>query len=99
MYAFLRKNLIAVAVLACTLTVLLLAAPRASSQSGGAYDLTWNTIDGGGTTFAIGSDYELGGTIGEADAGVMSGGAYVLGGGFWSGALAKQNIFLPAIQR
>jgi hypothetical protein len=29
----------------------------------------------------------------------MSGGAYVLGGGFWSGALGKQNIYLPAIQR
>ena len=99
MYAFLRKNLIAVALLACALIVLLLAAPRASSQTGGAYDLTWNTIDGGGTTFATGGGYELGGTIGQADAGVMSGGAYVLGDGFWSGAFGKQNIYLPAIRR
>ena len=99
MYAFLRKNPIAVALLACALTALLLAAPRVNSQSGGAYDLTWSTIEGGGATFATGGGYELGGTIGEADAGVMGSGAYVLDGGFWSGALAKQNIYLPAIRR
>jgi hypothetical protein len=99
MYAFLRKNLIAVVLLACALIVLLLAAPRASSQTGGSYDLTWNTIDGGGITFATGGAYELGGAIGAADAGAMSNGAYTLDGGFWSGALAKQNIYLPAIRR
>jgi hypothetical protein len=99
MFAFLRKNLIAAALLACTLTALLLAAPHASSQSGGAYDLTWTTIDGGGATFAAGGSYQLGGTIGAADAGAMGGGVYALGGGFWSGASGKQNIYLPTIRR
>jgi hypothetical protein len=99
MYAYLRKNLIAIIVLACALVVLLLAAPRASSQSGGAYDLTWNTIDGGGITFASGGSYELGGTIGAADAGMMSGGAYALAGGFWGGVFGKQTIYLPSVQR
>ncbi len=39
------------------------------AQSGGGYDLTWNTIDGGGTTWSEGGGYSLGGTIGQADAG------------------------------
>jgi hypothetical protein len=99
MITFLRKHLIAVALLACALAVLLLAAPRVSSQSGGAYDLTWNTIDGGGITFATGGSYQLGGTIGAADAGTMGGGAYVLAGGFWSGAIGKQTIYLPSVRR
>ena len=99
MYTFLRKHLIAAALLACVLTVLLLAAPRASSQSGGAYDLTWNTTDGGGITFATGGDYQLGGTIGAGDAGAHGGGAYALAGGFWSGALGKQMIYLPSVRR
>jgi hypothetical protein len=53
------------------------------SQTGGGYDLSWNTIDGGGGTFSTGGGYELGGTIGQPDAGAMSGGVYSLQGGFW----------------
>ena len=58
-------------------------APQALSQSGGTYDLSWNTIDGGGISSATGGAYSLGGTIGQPDAGASSGGAYVLTGGFW----------------
>jgi hypothetical protein len=58
--------------------------PQAFTQSGGAYDLTWHTNDGGGTTSATGGAYSLGGTIGQPDAGSSSGGAYALIGGFWS---------------
>jgi hypothetical protein len=36
--------------------------------------------------FSTGNGYELGGTIGQADAGALSGGAYELSGGFWSAA-------------
>ena len=65
-------------------SLLLLAfIPRAFSQSGGAYDLSWHTNDGGGTTSAAGGAYSLGGTIGQPDAGAASGGAYALTGGFW----------------
>jgi hypothetical protein len=56
------------------LCVLLLAAGGAMAQSGGGYDLRWNTVDGGGITFATGGSYRLGGTIGQADAGLMTGG-------------------------
>ena len=68
----------------------------ALAQSGSGYDLTWNTIDGGGGSSSGGS-YTLGGTIGQPDAGVMNGGSYTLVGGFWSGATARHNIYLPLI--
>lgn len=47
------------------------------------YDLTWNTVDGGGVMFSTGGDLELSGTIGQPDAGAMSGGEFTLTGGFW----------------
>ncbi len=56
---------------------------RAYAQSGGAYNLEWNTLSGGGQTFATGGAYSLGGTTGQADAGALAGGAYALAGGFW----------------
>ncbi len=67
-----------------------------SPQSG--YDLSWYTIDGGGATFSTGGSYSLGGTIGQADAGVLSGGTYQLNGGFWGGAsIANYTIYLPLV--
>lgn len=70
-----------------------------SAQSGGTYDLTWNTIDSGGTMSASGGTYTLSGTIGQSDAGVVSGGPYILNGGFWGlfGSLFK--LFLPLLRR
>ncbi len=67
----------------------------ASAQTGGGYDLTWNSIDGGGATFSTGGGYSLGGTIGQADAGAASGGSYSLSGGFWSGIPAIYSAFVP----
>jgi len=46
-------------------------------------DLTWYTIDGGGTTSG-GGQFQLSGTIGQPDAGVLVGGGFELSGGFWS---------------
>ena len=46
------------------------------------YEISWNTIDGGGGRSA-GGDYTLVSTIGQLDAGEMSGGDYSLSGGFW----------------
>ncbi len=84
------------------LGVLLAPIPLALAQSGGGYDLTWNTIDGGGYTFSTGGGYSLGGTIGQADAGMLSGGGYALGGGFWgSGEVLppRYRIYLPLVLR
>ena len=58
------------------------------------YDLSWNTIDGGGAT-STGGGYELSGTIGQADAGGHAGGAFDLIGGFWVVALPVCTSFAP----
>ena len=60
----------------------------AGAQSGGPYDLTWSTIDGGGATFSGGGAYAAGGTVGQHDAGRLSGPPYVLAGGFWGRGVA-----------
>ena len=52
----------------------------------GSYEVRWWTADGGGATFSEGGGYRLGGTIGQADAGVSSGGPYTVKGGFSGGA-------------
>lgn len=52
---------------------------------GGGYQLSWWTVDGGGST-SQGGSYALSGTAGQHDAGTSSGGPYVLSGGFWNDA-------------
>lgn len=59
----------------------------ALSARGQAYDLSWFTIDGGGGT-SSGGTYSVTGTIGQPDAGVLSGGDYTIVGGFWSAVSA-----------
>jgi len=90
------RNLIAVIAVVLVLSV---GASLALAQSGGSYDLTWNTVDGGGATFSTGGSYSLGGTIGQADAGALSGGSYALAGGFWAGVAATFGIYLPLIMK
>ena len=66
------------------------------------YELSWWTVDGGGQTYSIGGGYEIGGTIGQPDAGVLTGGGYVLGGGFWRGGpvtLPPFRVYLPLVRR
>ena len=84
------------------LAALLLLSSTVLAQSGGGYDLSWSSVDGGGATFSTGGDYTLGGTVGQPDAGLLTGGAYTLGGGFWGGgALAHgtNSIYLPLVLR
>jgi hypothetical protein len=64
-------------------TMLVITTP-AAAQSGGTFDLTWNSIDGGGGT-STGGTFELTGTIGQADAGVSSAGSLVSSAGFLPG--------------
>ncbi len=51
---------------------------------GDDFAIDWHTIDGGGEMWSTGGDYELGGTIGQTDAGAMTGGDFELTGGFWA---------------
>jgi hypothetical protein len=52
------------------------------------YRLDWSNVGGGGQTFATGGPYRLGGSTGQADARVFSGGVYTLQGGFWQSRTA-----------
>ena len=64
--------------------------PRVEAQSGGGYDLTWSTMDGGGGA-SSGGAYSLGGTVGQPDVGVMTGSVYTPVGGFWGGVYQAQR--------
>jgi hypothetical protein len=67
-------------------TIALGSAAALAGPSGGPFEITWYTIDAGGTNGASGGGFELSGTIGQPDAGAtMSGGQFTLSGGFWPG--------------
>ncbi len=69
------------------------------AQTGGSYDLTWNTLNGGGRLAASDGSYSLYGSIGQPDAGpVMSGGGYSLTGGFLS-AIPAYSISVPLLYK
>jgi hypothetical protein len=83
--------------------VLLLSVGLIALAQGG-YEISWWTVDGGGYTrlASSGGGYELGGTVGQPDAGVLSGGGYTLGGGFWRGGavtLSPYRVYLPLVVR
>lgn len=58
-----------------------LAAP-AAVQAQANYAIGWFTVDGGGGT-STGGVYSVSGTVGQPDAGKMSGGNFTVEGGFW----------------
>src|SRR5688572_12034638 len=60
------------------------------------YTIDWYTIDGGGGSSSGGS-YTLSGTIGQPDAGTLTGGNYILQGGFWGGVFAVQQVGSPTL--
>jgi hypothetical protein len=84
-------------VLGAFLFVFFASARSLVAQTGGGYDLTWNTIDSGGATFSSGGEYSLGATIGQHDASMMSGGSFTLFGGFWRDAVFR--VYLPLVLR
>jgi hypothetical protein len=67
--------------------VAVLLAPPVCAQVGGGYDISRNTVDGGGATFSTAGGYRVGGTIGQSDAGNLNAGGVVVVGGFWPGVL------------
>jgi hypothetical protein len=57
--------------------------PRAVGAQG--YTIPWSNLDGSGTPppALTGGTFSLSGTAGQPDAGLLSGGAFALQGGFW----------------
>lgn len=78
-----------------TLAIVALAASALTlGQSGGEFEITKSTIDGGGGT-SSGGEFSLTGTIGQHDAGtqILRGGEFSLAGGFWANAEVVTVIF------
>src|SRR5512144_1975161 len=81
------------------LVAAILRTGAALAQTGGGYDLTWSTIDGGGGSSA-GGVYQLAGTFGQPDAGTtLSGGVYSLSGGFWAGGANGTKVYVALTRR
>jgi hypothetical protein len=76
-----------------TQCLLLTVGVSAGAQS---FAINWFTIDGGGGT-STGSVYSISGTIGQPDAGAMSGGSYRLEGGFWNATVTVQTEGAPLL--
>ncbi len=70
-----------------TTVISIFAVLAVSTASAQTFDLGWYTIDGGGDMWTTGGNYELSGTIGQTDAGVLTGGGFTLVGGFWPAAV------------
>ena len=79
--------------LALALVLLLLLALPASAQN---FAIDWFTIDGGGGA-STGGVYSISGTIGQPDAGRMSGGNFSVDGGFWGIIAAVQTPGAPLL--
>ncbi|MFM2294264.1 MAG: hypothetical protein RLZZ350_677 [Verrucomicrobiota bacterium] len=75
------------------LLVMGLCCLRATAQS---YSLNWSTVDGGGGTSAGGA-FSVTGTIGQPDAGKLSGGSFTVDGGFWGLVAAVQTPGAPTL--
>ena len=60
------------------------------------FSIEWFTIDGGGGT-STGGVYSVSGTIGQPDAGRMTGGNYSIDGGFWGIIAAVQTPGAPLL--
>ncbi|QOJ01517.1 MAG: hypothetical protein HRU70_13900 [Phycisphaeraceae bacterium] len=69
-----------------TMTTKILGAIAAAALCGTAaaqpFEITWHTIDGGGGR-STGGTFAVTGTIGQWDAGTVTGGVFEIRGGFW----------------
>lgn len=78
-------------------TLSLVALGFVSSAAAQSYSIDWYTIDGGGGA-STGGVYSVSGTIGQPDAGHMTGGNYTLDGGFWGIFAAVQTPGAPLLR-
>jgi len=79
------------------LAVLLLAAQVVLAQSGGTFDMSWNTLFPGGATG--GGSYKMNSAIGQPVAGVVAGTGYSLCAGYLCGVQAEARVYLPLVRK
>jgi hypothetical protein len=91
-----RKMLIA----AAAMVAVSLTAVGVLAASVAEFEIGWHVVAwGGGHSASPG--YALDGTIGQPDAGLLTGGDYTLGGGFWGGGGVARDchVYLPLTLR
>jgi len=75
----------------CLLSFFILPSGFCLPASGQSYSIDWHMVAGGGGGSTSGV-YAVSGTIGQPDAGAMSGVKYSLTGGFWSLVSASNRM-------
>jgi hypothetical protein len=79
------------------LLAVLLMGNLPSSALAQTYSIDWCSVDGGGGT-STGGVYSVSGTIGQPDAGVLTGSNFRLDGGFWGIITAVQSSGSPLLR-
>jgi hypothetical protein len=79
------------------LVALLAASQSVIAQTGGDYDLSWNTLASGGRT---GDEvYTIDSAIGQPSAGKTSSSPYELCAGYLCGVQAETRVYLPLVRK
>jgi hypothetical protein len=88
--------------LVIALFLLSLTTATVFAQASGSYDLTWSSINGGGSETSDGR-FALLGASGQAEVGALHGGTYALSSGFLAGmslpSTTNYHVYLPVIVR
>jgi hypothetical protein len=95
-----RIKVILLVLLLLGMAAIFAAQDTPGSLAEGGYSLVLGTTAPGGT--AVGGGYTMDMTVGQAEAGIQTGGDYGLGGGFWGGGPLTEtspvsNLFLPVL--
>ena len=97
-----RKLFATLLILGLLIVAFAMSNATVTAKPADTYTIDWYSIDGGAAQDLSGGAYTLSSTVGQFDAGSQSGGAYSLGGGFWSSAQAVADtikIYLPFIRK
>ena len=82
----------------CTAVLLSLTLAASISAQQSDYQLWKEAIHTGGET-TTGGSYQLHGTVGQTNIGVLNGGGYQLTSGFWHPVEGETAVYLPFIRR
>ena len=89
-------------ILTATLAFFLLILFSGATLAQGRFSLTWWTVDGGGGT-STGSQYEVGGIIGQPDTGAIGSERFIINGGYWDTSEPSEPsedfIYIPIVNR
>ena len=92
------KRTTLIIILGLVLLIALLTVSRAViAQTGGGYDLSWNTLASGGVTG--GGVYTIDSAIGQSFAGKTLSSPFELCAGYLCGVPAESKVYLPLVRK